>query len=323
MTWGTACGAPAGAAGSTVGEAADRVSPDAQPASDQFMTVVIATRDRAAELGRTLSRLAELPERPAVIVVDNASRDGTADLVRREHPGVRLIRLPGNQGAVARNIGVTAADTRFVAFCDDDSWWEPGALDCAARALDSCPELAVVAGHILVGPGGEPDPVNAAMAGSPLEQGGLPGPRVLGFLACGAVVRRAAFLAVGGFSDLLVFGGEEKLLAMDLAAAGWTAAYLEGARARHWPSARRDQAGRERLDARNEVLTAWLRRPARSALAATAALARRLGRDPAAAGALASLLRLLPRALRQRRVLPAATEADVRALARWDRERRP
>jgi hypothetical protein len=146
---------------------------------------------------------------------------------------------------------------------------------------------------------------------------------VLGFLACAAVVRRSAFLEVGGFSDVLVFGGEEKLLAMDLAAAGWAAAYVSGARARHWPSARRDEAARRRLDARNEVLTAWLRRPAGHALAATAGLISRLGRDPAAAGALASLLRVLPRALRQRRVLPAAAEADVRALARWDREFRP
>jgi GT2 family glycosyltransferase len=287
------------------------------------MTVVIATRDRAGELGRTLSRLAELPEQPAVIVVDNASRDGTAGLVRRGYPGVRLIRLPCNRGAVARNIGAAAADTRFVAFCDDDSWWEPGALACAARALESCPALAVVAGQTLVGPGAEPDPVNAAMERSPLGQDGLPGPRVLGFLACAAVVRRSAFLEVGGFSDVLVFGGEEKLLAMDLAAAGWAAAYVSGARARHWPSARRDEAARRRLDARNEVLTAWLRRPAGHALAATAGLISRLGRDPAAAGALASLLRVLPRALRRRRVLPAAAEADVRALARWDREFRP
>jgi glycosyltransferase involved in cell wall biosynthesis len=287
------------------------------------VTVVIATRDRAGELGRTLSLLAELAERPAVIVVDNASRDGTADLVRREYPGARLIRLPRNQGAVARNIGAAAAATRFVAFCDDDSWWEPGALARAARALDGCPALAVVAGQILVGPGGEPDPVNAAMAQSPLGQDGLPGPRVLGFLACAAVVRRSAFLQVGGFSDVLVFGGEEKLLAMDLAAAGWAAAYIDAACARHWPSASRDEPGRRRLDARNEVLTAWLRRPARTALAATAGLVTRVGRDPAAAGALASLVRALPGALRHRRVLPAATEADVRALARWDREGRP
>jgi hypothetical protein len=122
---------------------------------------------------------------------------------------------------------------------------------------------------------------------------------------------------------VLVFGGEEKLLAMDLAAAGWTAAYMAGARAPHWPSARRDDAARRRLDAHNEVLTAWLRRPAAVALAVTAGLAGRLGRDPAAAGVLAGLARRLPRALRHRRVPPAATEADVRALARWERERRP
>ena len=49
----------------------------------------------------------------------------------------------------------------------------------------------------------------------------LPGPRILGFVACGAVVRRAAFREAGGFDAVVHFAGEEERVAIDLAAAGW------------------------------------------------------------------------------------------------------
>jgi GT2 family glycosyltransferase len=277
--------------------------------------VVIATRNRVTELCRTLRRLAELPERPPIIVVDNASSDGTPAAVRRQYPAAQVISLERNLGACARNVGVAWAGTRYVAFSDDDSWWEPGSLRQAVTVLDGHPELGLVAARILVGAAGKPDPVNALMAQSPLPRGNLPGPRVLGFLGCAAVLRRAAFLAVGGFSDLLLFEAEERLLALDLAAAGWPAAYLDDVIARHWPSAVRDTAARARLRQRNEVLIAWLRRPVSVAAAATAGLALRVGRDPHAGGALTDLVRALPRALGQRRVLPPAVEAQVRLLS--------
>jgi GT2 family glycosyltransferase len=280
------------------------------------ITVVIATRNRAAELCRTLGLLTALPERPHLVVVDNASDDDTAAAVSRLYPAADLIRLRRNRGACARNLGVARAATRYVALSDDDSWWEPGSLQRAAAVLDRHPRLGLVAARTLVGPEGTPDPVNAAMAGSPLPGSRQPGPRVLGFLGCAAVVRRSAFLAAGGFSSLLFIGGEEQLLALDLAAAGWEARYVSDVIARHWPSAARDATARKRLLARNEVLIAWLRRPGGVAVRATAGLALRLGRDPAAAGALAGLASVLPRALPRRRVLPAHLEAEVRLLQR-------
>jgi GT2 family glycosyltransferase len=280
------------------------------------VTVVIATRNRAGELRRTLRHLAALPEQPNVIVVDNASTDGTPAAARQEHPGADVISLERNLGACARNVGVARAETAYVAFSDDDSWWEPGSLRCAEAVLDAHPGLGLVAAQILVGPAGTPDPVNALMAHSPLPSAGLPGPRVLGFLGCAAVVRRAAFLAVGGFSDLLYFGAEEKLLALDLAAAGWAAAYVDDMVARHWPSPVRDVVARRRIQQRNEVLIAWLRRPLRVAAAATAGLALRIGREPQAGAALADLAWALPRALSQRRALPPAVEAQVGLLER-------
>ena len=66
-------------------------------------TVVIATRNRGPELCHTLQRLAGLPERPPVVVVDNGSQDGTPAIVRRRFPATQLIALRRNRGAWARN----------------------------------------------------------------------------------------------------------------------------------------------------------------------------------------------------------------------------
>ncbi len=284
--------------------------------ADPAVTVVIATRNRVSELCRTLDQLAALPERPPVIVVDNASADGTARAVHDRYPDVDLVQLSRNRGAWARTAGAARARSRYVAFSDDDSWWEPGSLQRAGAVLDAFPRVGLLAASTLVGPAAAPDPLNAELAASPLPGPALPGPRILGFLACACVVRRSAFLAVGGFSALLLIGGEEELLAVDLAAAGWAACYVADVVARHFPSAVRDTAGRNQLLARNKVLVAWLRRPAGVALASTGALVRAARRDAAAGRALAALLPALPRVLAGRRVLPAPVEAQLRMLER-------
>ena len=276
--------------------------------------MVIATRDRRAELARTLRHLAALPERPHLVVVDNASRDGTAAAVRRDFPGAELIVLRRNRGAWARNIGVQRCQSTYVALSDDDSWWEPGALATATAVLDACPRAGLLAARILVGAAGRPDPANAAMSASPLHRDGLPGPRILGFLGCAAVFRREAFLAAGGFSRLLFHGGEEQLLAYDLAAAGWPACYVPEVVARHHPSPARDDAARARQLARNRVLVTWMRRPVRQAAAETARLAARARKEPVAAHALTGVLARLPVALAHRRTLPSDVEAAVRLL---------
>jgi GT2 family glycosyltransferase len=282
----------------------------AQPAT----TVVIATRNRQPELCRTLERLAALPEQPPVVVVDNGSQDGTPAMVRSCFSGTELISLRRNRGAWARNLGVLRAHTPLVALTDDDSWWAPGSLATAAAVLAASPRVGLLAARILVGPQLAADPANAVMAASPLPSGGLPGPRVLGFLGCGAVARRDAFLAAGGFSRLLFIGGEEQLLAYDLAANGWAACYLPDIVAHHHPSAARDPAARRRQLARNRALVAWLRRPVQCALTETSRLARRAGRDEGATRALGGLAARLPLAVAGRRRLPPDVEAAVRAL---------
>jgi GT2 family glycosyltransferase len=275
----------------------------------ETVTVVVATRDRRAEL------LSSLRHHPApVVVVDNGSRDGTPEAVAAEFPAVQVVRLPDNRGAAARNVGVERARTRYVAFADDDSYWEGTSLARAADVLDASPGTALVSARVLVGREGREDPISAEMARAPLgTPAGAPGPAILGFLACAVVVRRDAFLAAGGFSPLLHVYGEEALLAMDLAAAGWALSYLEDLTVRHLPStAARNPAARRRREARNRVLTELLRRPlAHAGRAAWAELGER-DRRRGVLDALAAL----PTVLRSRSLLPPAVEAHLRALER-------
>ncbi|REF01081.1 glycosyltransferase family 2 protein [Thermomonospora umbrina] len=281
---------------------------------DDRLTVVIATRDRRVELLRTLERLTALPEAPAIIVVDNDSSDGTDAAVPAGFPRVRVIRLARNHGAAARTVGARAARTPYVAFSDDDSWWEPGALRRAVEVLEAHPRLGLIAARTLVGPERAEDPINAAMAAGPLPvEGDLPGPRVLGFLACASVVRREAFLEAGGFDRLLFFIGEERMLALELAGRGWDLCYVPDVVAVHEPSSSRPSTGwRRRAELRNSLLTVWMRRPAGVALGETARLAGAAVGDSDARAALAGALRRLPAALARRRPVPRHVEHAVR-----------
>ncbi|GAB2859772.1 glycosyltransferase [Streptomyces deserti] len=270
--------------------------------------IVIATRNRSAGLAVTLRHLLALPERPEILVADNASTDDTRAMVARDFPKVRVLALPFNRGALARNHGARALRTPYVAFSDDDSWWAPGALSTAVRLFEEHPRLGLIAARTLVGPQEEPDPLNDVLATSPLGPAtDLPGTQVLGFLACASVVRRSAYLDAGGFHRLLFFGGEETLLAYDLAARGWGVTHCPDVVAHHHP-APAPRTGRPVVQRRNELLTAWLRRPLPYALARTRALAAEARHDGQARRALRETLARLPAALRERRPLPPHVE---------------
>src|SRR5829696_4519460 len=212
-------------------------------ATNATVSAVMITRDRRAEATRAVERLLRLPDAPPVIVVDNASSDGTPRALAGLDDRVRVVALHRNAGAAGRNVGVEVASTPYVAFVDDDSGWAPGALGLAGELLRSSPPLAVVAARVMVGEPGRPDPTCLAMAASRLPaEARLPGPPVLGFISCGAVVRRDAFRAVGGFDERYGVGGEELPLAIELARHGWKLAYVDDVVAHHWPSPIRDRA---------------------------------------------------------------------------------
>jgi GT2 family glycosyltransferase len=279
------------------------------------VTVVIITRNRKGELLHTLERMTALPDQAPLVVVDNGSTDHTADAVAERFDQVTLLRSTRNLGAVARNLAVQDIDTAYVAFCDDDTRWRPGALTRAADLLDAHPGLASVTGRILVAPAMTEDPITPELRNSPIPgPAWLPGPALLGVLAGASMFRVTAFRDVGGFSPRLWLGGEEELLALDLAAAGWWMCWAPDVVIEHAPSTLRDPRRRRQLGIRNTLWTAWLRRPLPSALRRTATLLRSVPRDYASVVAFAEALAGLTWVLRERRVIPAEVERGLQLL---------
>jgi GT2 family glycosyltransferase len=207
------------------------------------ISVVVLTHDRAGPLVGTLARLASLPEQPPVIVADNASHDDTVKLVDMLFPQVRVVQCGADLGAAGRNRAVACVRTDYVAFCDDDSWWEPGSLALAVKLLDGAPQVAVLNARVVTGESGVLDPRCRMMAGSPLTAAGCTGTAVrpgvgsglgpgLGriiatYIAGACVFRTAVFRAVGGYERRFGIGGEEALVALDVLNAGHAIAYCD------------------------------------------------------------------------------------------------
>jgi N-acetylglucosaminyl-diphospho-decaprenol L-rhamnosyltransferase len=197
-----------------------------------------------------------------------------------------------------------------------NAWWQPGALRRAADLLDQHPRLALIQARILVGPDERDDPTCTEMAASPLPAAdGQPGHALLSFVACAVVVRRDAFLAVGGFHERLAVGGEEELAGWDLAAAGWQMSYVPEVIAHHHPprSSRRRPRRRE-IQIRNALWTSGLRRPRDVAAIDTVRCLRRLPRERAIARGICRALAGVPWIVRARRVNPPHVEAMLRLL---------
>jgi GT2 family glycosyltransferase len=230
------------------------------------LAIVIVTRNRCASLERTLTQLQALPDACQIVVVDNASTDATAETVRRHGAAIAFIQLNENIGAAGRNLGVRLVEQPYIAFCDDDSWWAAGALSQGVALFERHERLAVLMSRILVGPQQRLDPCCALMRASPLPRSGtLPGIPILGFVTCGAMVRRAAFLRAGGFHERFGIGGEEALLAIDLAEQRWGLRYMDTIVSYHDPSPQRNQRRRQVVALRNALWTLWLRRSAADA----------------------------------------------------------
>jgi N-acetylglucosaminyl-diphospho-decaprenol L-rhamnosyltransferase len=131
------------------------------------VTIVIVSFNTRVELESCLASLAAHP--PAtpheVVVVDNASTDGTASAVRTAWPGVRLIEAGRNLGfAAANNVGIRSTESEFVLLLNSDTVVPAGAIDALVLAVESEPGIGA-AGPRIVDPAGRAELSFGAMIG--------------------------------------------------------------------------------------------------------------------------------------------------------------
>jgi hypothetical protein len=204
-------------------------------------TAVVVTYDSARWIERCLSSLAGTP----TVVVDNASRDGTAAIVRERFPDVRLIPRRANAGfAVGVNEGTRAALSDDILLVNPDAVVRPGSIDLLDRYLRDHPRVGIVVPRLL-NPDGSvqanvrtfPTPLTMLARRSPLSRTGLgrailrdhflvetgsessrPVPAVTGAVM---LVRRAAIDAIGPMDERIFLYGEDWDWCYRAWAAGW------------------------------------------------------------------------------------------------------
>lgn len=190
------------------------------------VSVVIPTHNRAHLLGAAIeSALAQTSPPEEIIVVDDGSTDGTAELVRSfTRKNVRYVWQPRRERSAARNVGIDLARTPWIAFLDSDDFWDANhleSLEFAAR-----PDVAAVySGYRQSRGPGQPNLriTRAGRSGDLFQDIAFERASII---TSGLMVRRDALREVGGFPlDLHI--GEDWVVFLKLAARGLFASSRE------------------------------------------------------------------------------------------------
>jgi glycosyltransferase involved in cell wall biosynthesis len=198
------------------------------------LSVIICTRNRAAQLAQTLKKVSAIGSKLnwQLVVVDNASTDRTNEVVREfaatwSRP-VELVYEPGRGVSHARNTGWQSANSEIVAYIDDDCYPVENYVDAVFDCFSQNPRHAFVGGRILLY-----DPSDRRLTIQESQEQLFFPPN--SFIRPGVIhganlaFRRAALIEVGGydlwFGPGALFIAEEAELMARISAAGWTGAY--------------------------------------------------------------------------------------------------
>jgi GT2 family glycosyltransferase len=241
------------------------------------ISVVVVTWNRRNLLRSCLQSLTRqnLNQPFEVVVVDNGSDDGSAEMVLTDYgkgTGFRvdLIRNPDNRGfCAANNQGFAASDTEFVALLNNDAEAEPDWLANLASAFDGRPDIGMAASKILVyedprridkaGHLIYPDGQNRGRGSGELDEGQYD--RVEEILwpdGCAAMYRRAMLDQIGGFDEDFFAYADDAELGLRARIAGWKCLYIPRAVVRHHRGATLGLRSSRRLELieRNRLLLA-------------------------------------------------------------------
>ena len=216
--------------------------------------VVVVSYETRETLLECLAALVAEPT-ASVVVIDNASRDGTAAAVRGRFPSVRLVANAENVGfARACNQGARESRAPYLLFLNPDATLAPGSLGALAAILEARPRVGVVGprtrsanGDIQVSTGPDLSLVSEIRqrrlvrgvarrdAAVLVEAEGLHAVEREADWVSGAclMIRREAFDAVSGFDERFFLYEEDADLCRRVRAAGWKVLFSPGAEARH------------------------------------------------------------------------------------------
>ncbi|MGA3042326.1 MAG: glycosyltransferase family 2 protein [Bryobacteraceae bacterium] len=240
----------------------------AEPAPD--ISVAVVNWNRRDYLRACLASLAA--QRGAdfeVIVVDNGSGDGSAEMARSEF-GVRVIANTSNLGfCAANNQAFAAARGQFIALLNNDAEAAPDFLAHMRRAFDTAPDIGMAAAKVLVwdAPGRidkvghliYPDGQNRGRGTGEIDRGQYD--RLEECLlpdGCAAMYRKAMIESIGGFDEDFFMFADDAELGLRGRISGWRCLYVPGAVVRHHRGASLDAGSVQRifLIERNRVLLA-------------------------------------------------------------------
>ncbi len=225
---------------------------DIVPLPTPDVTYILATHNRRDVAVGTLDRILALPDRAVseVIVVDNASSDGTRRAISERFSAIELISLDENLGSCAKSVAVSRARGRHVVFLDDDSHPRAGSIDRMIQYFNDDDRLGA-AGFAVHLPDGR------------REGGALPHV----FVGCGVGFLSDALRQVGGLDTRLFMQAEEYDLAFRLVNAGWRVTNFGDLHVEHLKTpCARISARTTYYDTRNNLIIVdrYLREPMRS-----------------------------------------------------------
>ena len=184
---------------------------------------VIVNYNRKAELLVTISRTKALIKNNPdfeIVIVDNASTDGSAEAVEKHYPDVVLIENPVNTGAPAWNLGFQQAKGDYFIILDDDSQIDFG-LEEALMHMDQHPQIGVLALNVVTGP--------YTSEGWKWKDG----QSIVGFIGCGAIYRKETYEKVGGYADWMFLYVNEWDLGLRVVDAGYQVRYFADCQVTH------------------------------------------------------------------------------------------